>query len=116
MSTGARAGPYTDFDSFDVTGLLEPQHNIVLLERGDKKYLHPMIGLLVINYTPEAAAEVDDFLSIDQSITQRSLTQAQTSWLNRYLGQIPMSVIIVLVLVIFMAGISWFKLRRRETL
>ena len=111
-----KGGPYTDFDSFDVTGLLEPQHNIVLLERGDKKYLHPMIGLLVINYTPEAAAEVDDFLSIDQSITQRSLTQAQTSWLNRYLGQIPMSVIIVLVLVIFMVGISWFKLRRRETL
>ena len=111
-----KSGPYIDCDSFDVTGFLEAQRNTIVFERGEEKYLHPMIGLLVINYKPEAAAVVRNYLSIDKSITQRDLQQAQTSWLNQVIGQVPRSVFIVLGLTIFMAVISWLKLRRRETL
>jgi hypothetical protein len=59
---------------------------------------------------------VGDFLSIDRSITQHDLVQAQRTGLNRYIGQIPTSVLVVLALAIFMAAISWAKVRRRETL
>jgi len=111
-----KSGPYTDYDCFDVTRFLEPQRNTVFFERGEEKYLHPMIGLLVINYKPEAAAVVRNYLSIDKSITQRGIQQAQTSWQDRFIGQIPRSVFIVLGLTVFMAVISWRKLRRKETL
>lgn len=111
-----KSGPYTDYDRFDVTSLLAPQLNSVLFDRGGEKYLHPMVGLLVINYQSEAAAEVGDFLSIDRSVTQRDLKQAQATGMNRYIGQVPRSVIIVLGLVVFMAVISWLKLRRRAIL
>lgn len=111
-----KSGPYIDYDRFDVTGLLGAQHNTALFDRGGEKFLHPMVSLLVINYRPESAAEVGDFLSIDRSITQRDLNQAQATGLNRYIGQVPRSVLVVLGLAIFMAAMSWWKLRRRESL
>ncbi len=111
-----KSGPYVDYDHFDVTGLLSPQLNTALLDRGDVKYLHPMLDLLVINYNAESTAEVGDFLSVDRSITQRDLTQVQRTGLNRYIGQVPMSVLVVLVLLVFMVAVSWAKIRRRETL
>jgi len=111
-----KSGPYLDYDHFDVTGLLSPQLNTALLDRGDLKYLHPMIDLLVINYSAESAAEVGDFLSINRSVTQHDLIQAQRTGLNRYIGQVPTSVLVVLVLLVFIVAISWAKIRRRETL